>query len=179
MTSEERDTNFETIFKSNYQRLFSYATYMIGEAEQARDAVADVFEHAWSSYATVRLDDIDNYLFLCTRNRCLDALRHRQVMHDFSQKCLGQAEMTIAEWDEYDERLDKIMAIIDQMPAKTRFIMQQCYLQENTYKDVGEITGLSQSGVKKHIMKGLDIIRNYFLVNYKKGQGLNHKTGRI
>lgn len=29
--------------------------------------------------------------------------------------------------------------------------------------------GLSESGVRKHIMKGLNTIRSYFSIKYKKG----------
>lgn len=179
MTTEEREANFESVFKANYKRLFSFAAYTIGDAEQARDVVGDVFERAWQSYTSVRLDDIDNYLFLSVRNKCLDVIRHQRVERNFAEKVKAQAEWTSAEWNEYDERLDKIIDLIAAMPPQTRFIMEQCYLQENTYKGVAEITGLSQSGVKKHIMKGLDTIRNYFLVNYKKGQGPKHKSERI
>lgn len=31
------------------------------------------------------------------------------------------------------------------------------------------MTGLSESGVRKQIMKGLDTIRSFFSVKYKKG----------
>lgn len=179
MTKEERDYNFESIFKDNYQRLFSYAVCMTNDAEQAKDLVSDVFEQLWTTYASVRLDSIDSWLFLCVRNKCLDFFRHQKTVRDYVQTRVSAVATTLTEWEEYDERLDTINALIKKMPPQTKFAMEQCYLMENTYKDVGEIMGLSQSGVKKHIMKGLEIIRNHFLVNYKKGQGPKNNAKRI
>lgn len=179
MTTEERDSNFEQIFKGHYQSLFSYALFMTEDAEQAKDTVNDVFERLWRVYASVRLDGIGNWLFMCVRNKCLDFLRRQQMARGFAQSKLEACDETISEWEEHDERLDTILALIGSMPPQTRFVMEQCYLQERTYKEVGELLGMSQSGVKKHIMKGLETIRNYFSVNYKKGQGPKTPVKRI
>lgn len=61
------------------------------------------------------------------------------------------------------------MRLIENMPPTTRLVMEQCYLYKKKYKDVAEMTGLSESGVRKQIMKGLDTIRSFFSVKYKKG----------
>lgn len=178
MTAKERDLHFECLFKDNYQRLYTYATFMIGDAEHARDLLGDVFERLWKSYLTVEIESAADWLFLCTRNKCIDSIRHQQVRRDYAES-IKQQVTDISEWETYDERLDIINKLIKEMPAQTKFAMEQCYLMERTYKEVGGIMGLSESGVKKHIMKGLQIIREYFSVKYKKGQGLKHKSKRI
>ena len=67
------------------------------------------------------------------------------------------------------------MAVIEQvmeaMPPRTKFIIEQCYFENKKYDEVAEILGLSRDGIRKTIMKGLALLRNAFSVNYKKGQG--------
>lgn len=174
MTAKERDLHFESLFKDNYPRLYTYATFMIGDAEHARDLLNDVFERLWKSYLTVNIENVTDWLFLCTRNKCIDTIRHQQVKRDYAETIRLQST-DISAWEAYDERLDIINKLIKDMPAQTRFAMEQCYLMERTYKEVGISMGLSESGVKKHIMKGLRIIREHFSVKYKKGQGLKQE----
>ena len=70
---------------------------------------------------------------------------------------------------ESEERIKMIMAIIDKLPPLTQKVMELCYIEKKRYRETAEILGLSESGVRKHIMKGLDTIRKHFSVRYKKG----------
>ena len=73
--------------------------------------------------------------------------------------------------DEEDERIAVIEQVMEAMPPRTKFIIEQCYFENKKYDEVAEILGLSRDGIRKNIMKGLALLRNAFSVNYKKGQG--------
>lgn len=69
--------------------------------------------------------------------------------------------------------LKKISELIHDMPQRTQFVLKQCYYEEKTYKEVAQMLDISTNGVKMHIMKGLETIRKYFGVKYKKGTDQN------
>lgn len=72
--------------------------------------------------------------------------------------------------DEEDERIAVIQQVMEEMPPRTKFVIEQCYFENKKYDEVAEILGLSRDGIRKNIMKGLALLRNAFSVNYKKGQ---------
>ena len=43
MNRWEKDILFESIFKKIYKRLYLYATYIVGNVEQIKDLVSEVF----------------------------------------------------------------------------------------------------------------------------------------
>lgn len=170
MTKSQRDDIFEELFHHCYQRLFLYATYLTRSSEVAKDVVSEAFGRLWECYADVEAQRAEAFLQATVRNRCLDLLRRKKNADDYQQAQLLSAEIELLGEHEYDERIDKVLELIDKMPPQTQFVIRQCYLEEKTYKDVAEVMNITPSGVKKHIMKGLNIIREYFSVNYKKGQ---------
>ena len=169
MTESEKNLHFQEIFKRNYQKLFLYALYLTGNEEDARDVVGDVFRRVLENYHGVLLSQVDSYLFTATKSHCIDLIRHRKRTHEFVKYYNGQNDLDEQTFESYDQRLDDILETIHAMPEKTRRVMELCYLEDMTYKEAGELVGLAPSGIKKHILKGLQTIRQKFNVNYKKG----------
>lgn len=171
MTKTERNNNFELIFKKNYKQLYLYSSYIINDFEAAKDVVSDIFCKLWNEYANVDLDKIDSYLFLAVRNKSFDFLRHKKVVNSYVETYIKEINICNSNsLKVYNEKLDHIYDLINKMPSKTRFVIEQCYLGDKTYKEVAAILEISTSSIKKHIMIGLKIIRNDFMVNYKKGK---------
>ncbi len=162
---------FERFFKENYVRLYYYALHFIPDSEICKDIVSDSFHYMWERIETFRTETALSYMYTHVRNLCIDHIRHLEMKEANVSSYLSMwQEWNSSDWEESEERIQIIMHLIDEMPSLTRQIMQLCYLHKKKYKEVAEMTGLSESGVRKHIMKGLDIIRSYFSVKYKKGQ---------
>lgn len=161
---------FEVFFKESFNRLYYYALRYIPEPETCKDIVSDSFHYMWERIDTVELDTALTFMYTNIRFRCLDHIRHAKMKEANIPSYIAMLETwDDDEWRESEERIEKIMELIDEMPPKTQEIMKQCYIHKKKYKEVAEIVELSESGVRKHIMKGLDIIRQHFSVNYKKG----------
>jgi len=173
MKEGEKQKLFKELFIKNYSRLYYAALYLLGDVEMAKDVVNDSFVNLWDEYRKEGNDrDYNfNYLYLCVRNQCLDIIRHNEVKSKYARlyKQLHQ-EGLLAEDEQKDDRLDVIYKVLEQMPPRTRFVMEQCYLENKKYAEVAEILGLSRDGIRAHVMKGLKMLRNEFSVKYKKGQ---------
>jgi RNA polymerase sigma-70 factor (ECF subfamily) len=64
--------------------------------------------------------------------------------------------------DEREERIRRIEAFIEQLKDPTKTILKECYYENKKYQEVAENFGISISGVKKHIMKALKMLREEF-----------------
>ncbi len=170
MSISKKESIFQELFTTNYSRLYYAALYIVQDAETAKDMIDDVFAQLWENAD----DDMEIYTqaYLVTniRNRCIDYLRHTEVENRYAQLYQKMNnDKILAEDENKDERLETIYKVMEMMPARTRFVMDQCYFENKKYAEVAEILGISTDGVRKQIMKALSMLRNAFSVNYKKG----------
>ncbi|NLI37013.1 MAG: sigma-70 family RNA polymerase sigma factor [Bacteroidales bacterium] len=170
MGATKKEKCFQELFTTNYSRLYYAALYMLNDSETAKDMVDDVFTELWENFGADSEMYTSSYLLKSVHNRCIDYLRHIEVKNRYAQLYLKlNSEGLLAEDDEKDERLEVIYKVMEQMPLRTRFVMDQCYFENKKYAEVAEILGISTDGVRKHVMKALAMLRNEFSVNYKKG----------
>ncbi len=161
---------FETFFREHYLRLYYYALRLIPDEEICKDIVGDTFFYLWQHIDDFRPETALTYVYTHVHNLCIDHIRatKRKTVHMASY-----LEM-LREWNtekhrESEQRIVVIMELISRMPETTRTVMEKRYLEKKPYREVAAEIGMSESGVRKHIMKGLGIIRQYFSVKYKKG----------
>ncbi|MEY8686712.1 sigma-70 family RNA polymerase sigma factor [Bacteroides sp. AN502(2024)] len=167
--SDALKSKFEELFKDNYSRLYYYALHFIQDSEVCKDLVSDTFHFIWENIDSLRMETAKVYIFTHLQRLCLDYLRHSGMMVAKTDSYLAMLkEWNGNDWRESEARIQKIMCLINDMPPLTRTVMEQCYIHKKKYIEVAGITGLSESGVRKHVMKGLNIIREYFSVKYKK-----------
>lgn len=171
---DSKEKFFEKFFKENYSRLYYYALNFIPDSEICKDIVSDVFRHLWEKSDNIIPETILSYMYTRTRNLCIDHIRHNEVVDSYLNEHMKMAsEMDDEAWMETEERIQRVMDILETLPPMTRFIMEQNYLQRKKYKEIAEMTEMTESGVRKHIMKGLNLIRKEFSVNYRKGGNQN------
>ncbi len=161
---------FKKLFSENYSRLYSIAYYLIKDSEAAKDLVNDVFANLWESFDPDTKEYTHAFLYKNIYNKCIDYTRHSDVENRYLALYMNIAEKQSPDWEEQDERLEVIYKVMEEMPPRTRFVVEQCYFNNKKYAEVADILNISTDGVRKHIMKALGMIRKEFSVNYKKGQ---------
>ena len=113
----------------------------------------------WERIETFRTDTALTYMYTHVQHLCIDYIRRSEMKEANVPSYLSMLkEWNATDWQESEERIQTIMRLIEKMPSVTREVMEQCYLYKKKYREVAALTGLSESGVRKHIMKGLDII---------------------
>ena len=160
----EKEKRFEAFFKENYIPFYYFALQLTNDEETSKDIVNDSFEFAWTKIDTIDVANWKSYLLGYIRNKSVDYIRHQEVKKryvEFYQKLMMENKMSHS--SKYDERIYKVRKIMQDFSPQTRLIFQECYLREKKYKEVAGELGISESAVKKHIMKGLRILRESFV----------------
>lgn len=168
MREAERNKKlFEAVWRENYSKLYRIAYDFLQNDEVCRDVVSEVFAKAWQKWDSLNTQTVTNYLFISVRNSCYNKLRERGSQYRYAEY-VKQFYDTVDynHFDTIDDRITELNNVVEKLPYKTRFILQQCYYEKHTYREVGEMLGITSDGVKKHIMKALDILRGHF--NVKK-----------
>jgi RNA polymerase sigma-70 factor (ECF subfamily) len=111
----------------------------------------------------VKQQHIENpraFLFCVAKNLAFDHLKHKKVTDNYAQAQYPLLESSIEassieQLMEKNQSVDRLKQVIDELPPRCRdtFILNK--MHEMSYGEVAQYIGISESGVEKHIMKGL------------------------
>ena len=149
---------FERLFKDNYPHMYRMAFSLVENADDAKDAVHQVFAQIWRGKPQISEDSIRGYLLAATRNQCLHMLRSRQLQRKMEEELQRETEETLSE--EREELLQQLRQVInDNLTEQDRRVLQLHYEDEMTYAETASVLGISASAVNKHITRSLAKIR--------------------
>lgn len=154
-------TEFGELFRLFYPRLYRRAYSLLSDPEDSRDVVSEVFAELLAKH--IHADDIEAYLLAMVRNRACDVLRRRQVYDEVRVKLLSDYQPVVLYDNSSDEQIRDIRVFIDtELTPQTRRILQLCYDEKKSYKDVAAELGISVQAVNKHISQALRKLRERF-----------------
>ena len=149
---------FERLFKDSYPHMYRMAFSMVENADDAKDAVHQVFAQIWRNKPRVVENSIRGYLLAATRNQCLHTLRSRQLQKQMEEEL--QQEITASDNEEREELLQQLRQVIDNnLTEQDRRVLSLHYDDEMTYAETATVLGISASAVNKHITRSLAKIR--------------------
>ena len=149
---------FEQLFKESYPHMYRMAFSMVENADDAKDAVHQVFVQIWKRKPQVADDSIRGYLLAATRNQCLHLLRSRQLQRQMEEEL--QRDIAAGESEEREELMRQLHQVIDNnLTEQDRRVLNLHYDEELTYAETATVLGISASAVNKHITRSLAKIR--------------------
>ena len=152
---------FEHLFKDNYPHMYRMAFSMVENADDAKDAVNQVFAQIWRGKPQVADASVRGYLLAATRNQCLHLLRSRQLQRRMEHEL--RQDMAESESEERNELLQQLQQVIeDNLTEQDRRVLRLHYEEDMTYGETAKVLGISAAAVNKHITRSLAKIRKNF-----------------
>lgn len=142
-------------------RLYRFALHMLGNREDAEEALQDALVRGFRSLATCReRDRFDGWLFRILANRCRTRgarrSRHdRTFVPDESAMLLASEEHPAdrAAW------ADAIGYALDRLDARSREAFLLKHVEELSYEEMAAITGAGISALKMRVKRACDRLR--------------------
>ena len=149
---------FGHLFKDSYPMMYRMAFSMVENADDAKDAVNQVFTQMWKGKPKVSEGSVRGYLLAATRNQCLHILRQRQLQRQLEEEL--QRDEAECQDEDRKELLCQLQQIIDDnLTEQDRRVLQLHYDEEMTYAETATVLGISTAAVNKHITRSLAKIR--------------------
>ena len=149
---------FERLFKESYPHMYRMAFSIVEDADDAKDAVNQVFTLLWKGKPQISDNSVRGYLLAATRNQCLHILRQRQLRRQMEDEL--QRETEERQDDEREELIRELQQVIDSnLTEQDRRVLQLHYDEEMTYQETATVLGISTAAVNKHITRSLAKIR--------------------
>ena len=158
---------FSSFFHLHYRSLCYFASQMVGSQPDAEDIVKDTYVKLWQKhpdFATTQ--NIKAFLYITTRNACLNFLRHAQVK-EASKKQLAYLEEEksndlVLNQMIKAELLREIYAEIEKLPEKRREVFKLSYIEGMKNDEIAKHMNISIHTVKEHKGKALQVLRLRF-----------------
>ena len=150
----------ERLFRQYYVQMTRLARTLLYDDEEARDVVSEVF--ATLIKADITPKDIERYLLISVRNRCLNLIEHKSVRAKFEQAYTLEMRSEPEPTDD-DDRLRRVMTYAEQnLTEQTLRVFRMRHLQGMKYQEIAEELGISRVMVYKHLTQAMEKMREYY-----------------
>ncbi len=155
---------FKTIYREQFPHLLRFAFGIIRNKTAAEEITQETLTHLWEIRESLTITfSLKSYLMKAVRNKCIDYLRHRQIVERHAAAQHKELLLTQDITDEFiqfsqlQQALDKALETIPQEYAdafrKNRF-------EAKSYQEIAEEAGISVRTVEYHISKAIGLLRN-------------------
>jgi len=153
------DAAFKEIYLRYDKPLYLYAYHKLGNKEESRDVVQDVF--AWLLNNRTGIDlktTLSGYLYKSVLNKIYNIYKHKQVLHKYTDDGNGYLDLERTETDflirEKDIRnmIDKTIA---EMPPRMREVYELKSKRYMSAKQIAEYTGVAESTVNTQLKRAM------------------------
>ena len=116
-----KEQRFKALFLSESGRMYKAAYILLGDEDEAKDVVQDIFAKLWTGTIPLKEESQRTYLLTCVRNRCLNIIAHRQTQQEAIRLLTPEA---IAEENHDDEIVEMVNRYVDEKlsPQTSRII---------------------------------------------------------
>jgi RNA polymerase sigma-70 factor (family 1) len=169
-----KDEALRAIFRSYYQRLCFFANKIIENQEDSADIVSEIFIKLFQKHKDFEtLLNVKAFLYVSTRNSCLDWLKSNRIRRTISlsdnEQVYNLPELTEDQpiWMPYKaELLNKIWLAVQTLPPQRRKVFRMRYYEHMRPIDIATELNISKATVSEHLTKSIEHIRSQlFLIS--------------
>lgn len=149
---------FKEFFEKYFPSLCLFAGNLIKDSNQAKDIVQEVFIKAWDSDYNFESDKAFRaFLYLSTKNRCIDYLRRRK--HTNLDIVIKEIDNNYLDEIVREEVFRMLDIIIEQLPDQKKKIIELS-LKGMGNLEISRELNISVNTVKTHKLKAYNTIRD-------------------
>ena len=137
--------------------LLRFSKRVAGSAIESEDIVQECFEVLWKNLDKVEMKSAKSYLFSVAHKKIIDTFRADVKMENFESvfDLIGKKD------DTDDQQL--VQLAINQIPALYKELLTLRDLESYSYKEIEEITHLTETQVKVYLFRARKAIKEKIL----------------
>ena len=163
---------FEQLFAIFFARLNDFASKVVNDDMVSQDIVQDAFIKLWENRNTIQSVNLESFLFLAVRHRCLDFIRHLKVVQNKMERMsidaryeelyridfIGNEPYVLIE-RELEQRIE---FTINQLPERCREVFILSRIQGFKNREIADQLQISIKNVERHLSKALLVFKKEF-----------------
>lgn len=154
---------FATLVEQYDEKLYWIIRHIVGTHEDADDALQNTFIKAWSKLDDFRGEaNIGTWLHRIAVNEALNLIRKEKR---YAGSDIDVSELPHAFADEYfdgDEVEQMLRDAMETLPEAQRAVFALKYYEDKQYKEISQILGTSEGGLKANYHHAVEKIKQFF-----------------
>jgi len=131
----------------------------IKNADKAKDVVQEAFVRLWNKVEDVEFKGSKSYLFTTAYHCFIDVVRYEKRVTQIEE---NHIDLRSSE-NSYSDLKEVINEAVDKLPEIQRVVVLLRDYEGYSYKEIGEITELTESQVKVYIYRARVFLKNYLV----------------
>ena len=161
--ANDDDQAFAEIYRRYKGVLFLHACRMLGDQEEAKDILQELFTTLWFNRKEIKLHtSFSSYLYKALRNRIFDVISHKKVKQKYISSLAAFIEQGECVTDQ-QVREKELTRLIEQevslLPPKMREVFEMSRNTDLSYKEIAQELQISDKTVKKQVTNAIHILR--------------------
>ena len=163
MTTEEFKRNILRL----QPRLQRTAEHIVGDPDNAADAVQEAVITLWKQRSTLSSHDMEKLSLTVVKCRSIDLLRKQKPTMPIDEECLMLAEPP---QDDNEERYRLARKLVEQLPQRQRDAILMKYEDGLSMEEIEKATGMSSTHLYATLSRAYKSLREA-IKQYKEKQG--------
>lgn len=137
--------------------VFRFILKNIKDEEKARDIVQDSYEKLWRNVDGVNFLKVKSYLYTTAYHTMIDLIRREKRKGDFESVDMRD----LSHSQQYSDIQEVLHEALDRLPAVQRSVVLLRDYEGYSYREIAEITNLSEAQVKVYIYRARKHLKEY------------------
>ena len=138
-------------------RLFRFAFASLRNREQAEDVVQESFARVWEHVEAVDFASAKTYLFTTAHHAMVDEVRQQQHFASIEDQTPSIEASTESRYPDVNDVLNKVLATLPETQRNALILRDY---DGYSYREIGDITGMSEAQVKVNIFRARTALKN-------------------
>ena len=138
-------------------RLQRTAESIVGDPDNAADAVQEAVITLWDQRTTISERDMERLSLTIVKRRSIDMLRKQKPTIDIDEKSLMLIEMP--DEDPIEERYQLARKLVNQLPERQRNAILMKYEEGLSNKEIEQVTGMSSTHLYATLSRAYKALR--------------------
>ncbi len=158
---------FSAFFNLHYRPLCYFAVQLVNNQQDGEDLVRDSFVKLWQKRTALESpQNIKAFLYITTRNACLNFLRHIQLVESARKELVyleeEKGEEQVLNRMIREELMQEVYSEIGKLPERRRDVFKMAYLEGLKNEEIAGQMNISIHTVAEHKGKALYSLRLRF-----------------
>ena len=142
-----REDDFSEVYRKYSDKIFRYLYWQSKNFHLSEDLTSEVFSRAWETWASLRKDFLQAWLFRVAYNLLVDWYRKKKEV-PLNERNVGLYDENLLEKLGNDEQVDGLWKALNSLPENLKRVAILRFVEELSAKEVAVILNVSEVNVR-------------------------------
>ncbi len=137
--------------------VYRFVLKNIKDEDKAKDIIQDTYEKLWKRHGEVNYEKVKSYLFSTAYHTLIDLTRREKKKAQWDEVDFNRHSAN----DGYSDLNEVLHKAVDLLPDIQKMVVMMRDYEGYSYKEIGDMTNLSESQVKVYIFRARKFLKEY------------------